>query len=145
MTEPLIFELSSPGRCGCFLPELDVPEADLPPDEWLREDLPLPEVGEADVVRHYVRLSQLNYGVDIGMYPLGSCTMKYNPKVNEVACRIPGFVQTHPYQDPRTVQGNLALMYELQQMLAEIAGFDAVSLQPAAGAHGELSGILIMR
>ena len=145
MTEPLIFELSSPGRCACFLPELDVPEADLPPEEWLRKDLPLPEVGEADVVRHYVRLSQLNYGVDIGMYPLGSCTMKYNPKVNEVACRLPGFAQTHPYQDPSTVQGNLALMYELQEMLKEIAGFDAVSLQPAAGAHGELTGILIMR
>ncbi|MGQ9714811.1 MAG: aminomethyl-transferring glycine dehydrogenase subunit GcvPB [Anaerolineae bacterium] len=145
MTEPLIFELSSPGRRACFLPELDVPEADLPPEEWLRKDLPLPEVGEADVVRHYVRLSQLNYGVDIGMYPLGSCTMKYNPKVNEVACRLPGFAQTHPYQDPSTVQGNLALMYELQEMLKEIAGFDAVSLQPAAGAHGELTGILIMR
>ncbi len=145
MTEPLIFELSSPGRCACFLPDLDVPEADLPPAEWLRKDLPLPEVGEADVVRHYVRLSQLNYGVDIGMYPLGSCTMKYNPKVNEVACRLPGFAQTHPYQHESTVQGNLALMYELQEMLKEIAGFDAVSLQPAAGAHGELTGILIMR
>ncbi|MGQ9584086.1 MAG: aminomethyl-transferring glycine dehydrogenase subunit GcvPB [Anaerolineae bacterium] len=144
MTEPLIFELSSPGRCACFLPALDVPETELPA-EWVREDLPLPEVGEADVVRHYVRLSQLNYGVDIGIYPLGSCTMKYNPKVNEVACRLPGFTQTHPYQDHCAVQGNLALMFELQEMLKEIAGFDAVSLQPAAGAHGELTGILIMR
>ena len=144
MTEPLIYELSSPGRKGVALPKPDVPLAELPTDH-LRAELPLPEVSEVDVVRHYVRLSQLNYGVDVGMYPLGSCTMKYNPKVNEVAARLPGFAWTHPLQDPETVQGNLALLYELQEMLAEVSGFAAVSLQPAAGAQGELTGILIMR
>ncbi|MCC7352695.1 MAG: aminomethyl-transferring glycine dehydrogenase subunit GcvPB [Anaerolineae bacterium] len=144
MTEPLIYELSSPGRKGVVMPEPDVPLAELPSD-LLRADLPLPEVSEIDVVRHFVRLSQLNHAVDVGMYPLGSCTMKYNPKVNEVAVRLPGFAWTHPLQEPETVQGNLALLYELQEMLAEASGFAAVSLQPAAGAHGELTGVLIMR
>jgi glycine dehydrogenase subunit 2 len=144
MTEPLIYELSSPGRQGVALPQPDVPLAELPSD-LLRADLSLPEVSEIDVVRHYVRLSQLNHAVDIGMYPLGSCTMKYNPKVNEVAARLPGFAWTHPLQEPETVQGNLALLYELQEMLAEVSGFAAVSLQPAAGAQGELTGVLIMR
>ncbi|MBC7251773.1 MAG: aminomethyl-transferring glycine dehydrogenase subunit GcvPB [Anaerolineae bacterium] len=144
MSEPLIFEISSPGRCGAFLPDCDVPPTPLP-TEMVREDLPLPEVSEVDVIRHYVRLSQLNYGVDKGFYPLGSCTMKYNPKVNEVAARLPGFVRTHPYQDPDSVQGNLALMFELQEYLKELSGFEAVSLQPAAGAHGELTGVLIIR
>jgi glycine dehydrogenase subunit 2 len=96
-------------------------------------------------VRHYVRLSQLNWAIDIGFYPLGSCTMKYNPKVNEAAARLPGFARTHPYQDVHAVQGNLLLMYELQEMIKEIGGFAGVSLQPAAGAHGELTGVLIMR
>ncbi|MCD6289455.1 MAG: aminomethyl-transferring glycine dehydrogenase subunit GcvPB [Anaerolineae bacterium] len=144
MTEPLIFEISSPGRVGASLPDLDVPEAEIPA-EWVRDDLPLPEVAEVDVARHYVRLSQMNYAVDVGFYPLGSCTMKYNPKINEVATRLPGFAMVHPLQDPDTVQGAMALMYELQRYLAEIAGFAAVSLQPAAGAHGELTGVLIMR
>ncbi len=145
MTEKLIYELSRPGRCACFLPKTDVPPADLP-SEWVREEAPLlPEVSEVDLVRHYVRLSQLNYGVDTGFYPLGSCTMKYNPKVNEEACRLPGFAQTHPLQPEDTVQGNLKLMYDLQCYLREISGFAAVSLQPAAGAHGEFAGILIMR
>ncbi len=144
MIEPLIYEISRPGRCGCFLPELDVPEADIP-EAFVRKDLPLPEVSEVDLIRHYIRLSQMNWGVDKGFYPLGSCTMKYNPKVNERAARLPGFVRTHPYQDEESVQGNLQLMYELQQFLAEIGGFAAVSLQPAAGAHGELTGVLIMR
>ena len=144
MTEPLIYDISRPGRCGCFLPEMEVPESTLP-QEFVRKDLPLPEVSEVDLVRHYIKLSQINWGVDRGFYPLGSCTMKYNPKVNERACRIPGFVKTHPYQAEATVQGNLQLMYELQEALAEIGGFDTVTLQPAAGAHGELSGILIMR
>jgi glycine dehydrogenase subunit 2 len=144
MTEPLIFEISSPGRTAVFLPELDVPEAELP-EELLREDLLLPEVSEVDLMRHYVHLSQLNHGVDIGFYPLGSCTMKYNPKVNEEAARLPGFTRTHPYQDHCTVQGNLKLMYELQEYLREIGGFAALSLQPAAGAHGEFAGILMMR
>jgi len=144
MTEPLIFEISSPGRVGASLPELDVPEAEIPA-EWVRDDLALPEVAEVDVVRHFVRLSQMNYGVDVGFYPLGSCTMKYNPKVNEVAARLPGFAHIHPLQDPDTVQGAMALMYELQRYLAEIGGFAAVTLQPSAGAHGELTGVLIMR
>ena len=144
MTEPLIYELSSPGRQALRLPETDVPKATLP-EGLIREDLPLPELSEIDVVRHFVRLSQLNHGVDTGYYPLGSCTMKYNPKVNEDTARLPGFAFTHPLQDPETAQGNLALMYSLQEWLSEIGGFAAVSLQPAAGAHGELTGILIIR
>jgi len=145
--EPLLYELSKPGRTAAILPALDVPEAELPPASMLRDQdqVDLPEVSEPDLARHYVRLSQLNWAVDIGFYPLGSCTMKYNPKVNEAACRLPGFVATHPYQDPHTVQGNLMLMYELQEMLKQIGGFAGVTLQPSAGAHGELTGVLIMR
>ena len=144
MTEPTIFEISLPGRSAAILPECDVPQASLPAG-YLREDLQLPEVSEVDLVRHYVRLSQLNYAVDKGFYPLGSCTMKYNPKVNEDASRLPGFVNTHPYQADHTVQGNLFLLYQLQRFLKEISGFSSVSLQPAAGAHGELAGVLMMR
>jgi len=140
----LIFEISRPGRCATALPALDVPTADLP-SSLLRDDLPLPEVSEIDLVRHYTRLSQLNYGVDTGFYPLGSCTMKYNPKINEQMARLPGFARLHPYQDEETAQGALFLMYHLQEFLAEIGGFAAVSLQPAAGAHGELTGVLMMR
>ncbi|MGC8786167.1 MAG: aminomethyl-transferring glycine dehydrogenase subunit GcvPB [Anaerolineae bacterium] len=144
MKEALIYEISSPGRIGVNLPECDVPATPLP-EEYLRKDLPLPEISEVDLVRHYVRLSQLNYAVDTGFYPLGSCTMKYNPKVNEEAAKLPGFVHTHPYQAPDTVQGNLFLMYQLQEFLKEISGFASVSLQPAAGAHGELAGVLMIR
>ena len=144
MPEPLIYELSSPGRQGVTLPAPDVPTAALPKD-LTRTDLPLPEIAEIDVVRHFVRLSQLNHAVDTGFYPLGSCTMKYNPKINEDLARLPGFAFTHPLQDRETVQGNLALMYMLQEWLKEIGGFSGVSLQPAAGAHGELTGILIIR
>ena len=144
MNEPLVYEMSSPGRVGVSLPSCDVPQARLP-QGMLRHDLPLPEVSEVDLIRHYVRLSQLNYALDKGFYPLGSCTMKYNPKVNEETARLPGFVQTHPYQDERTVQGNLFLLYQLQEFLKEILGFGGVSLQPAAGAHGELAGVLIIR
>ncbi|MEW6568117.1 MAG: aminomethyl-transferring glycine dehydrogenase subunit GcvPB [Chloroflexota bacterium] len=144
MTEPLIYELSAPGRPGVPLPEPDVRTAPLP-EGFVRQELPLPELSEVDVVRHFTRLSQLNHAVDTGFYPLGSCTMKYNPKVNEDAARLPGFACTHPLQDPETVQGNLALMYSLQEWLKEIGGFAGVSLQPAAGAHGELTGILIIR
>jgi glycine dehydrogenase subunit 2 len=143
--EPIIYELSKPGRKASSLPDLDVPRAELPAADLLRTSVDLPEVSELDLVRHYVRLSQLNWAIDIGFYPLGSCTMKYNPKVNEAASRLPGFALTHPYQDPHTVQGNLLLLYELQEMLKEIAGFAGVSLQPSAGAHGELTGVLIMR
>ena len=144
MPEPLIYEISSPGRVGITLPEPDVPEAALPA-ALVRGELPLPEVSELDVVRHFVRLSQLNHAIDTGFYPLGSCTMKYNPKVHEDAARLTGFAHTHPLQDPSTVQGNLALMFSLQEWLKEIGGFAGVSLQPAAGAHGELTGLLILR
>jgi glycine dehydrogenase subunit 2 len=144
MTEPLIYELSSAGRPHVPLPELDVPQVELPAG-LVREDLPLPEVSEIDVVRHFVRLSQINYGVDTGIYPLGSCTMKYNPKINEDTARLPGFTLSHPLQPPALAQGNLELMYRLQEWLKEIGGFAGVSLQPAAGAHGELTGILIVQ
>ncbi|MGA2478853.1 MAG: aminomethyl-transferring glycine dehydrogenase subunit GcvPB [Spirochaetia bacterium] len=144
MPEPLIFEMSRAGREGVALPACDVPLTPLPP-ELRRASLPLPEVSEIDVVRHYVRLSQLNYAVDIGLYPLGSCTMKYNPKVNEVAARLAGFAAIHPLQEASTVQGALSLMCSLQEMIAEIGGFHSVSLQPSAGAHGELTGILMIR
>jgi len=142
--EPLIFELSSPGRCAYSLPDIDVPAAELPA-EMVRQDVPLPEVAEVDLVRHYVHLSQLNYAIDTGFYPLGSCTMKYNPKINEDTARLPGFMHTHPYQPPETVQGNLALMYKLQEALQAMSGFAAVTLQPAAGAQGEFVGVLAIR
>ena len=142
--EPLIFEISSPGRKAYTLPELDVPQSELPRG-YVRDDLSLPEVSELDFVRHYTHLSQMNYSIDTVFYPLGSCTMKYNPKVNERAAAIEGLTHVHPLQPEATVQGSLQLMYELQEMLAEISGFAAVSLQPAAGAHGEFAGVLIMR
>jgi glycine dehydrogenase subunit 2 len=144
VSKALIFELSRPGRCAATLPPLDVPPADLP-EGFVRDELNLPEVGEADLIRHYTHLSQMNYAVDVGFYPLGSCTMKYNPKINEEMARLPGFTNLHPYQDEDTVQGALALMYYLQEFLVEIGGFAGVSLQPAAGAHGELTGVLMMR
>ncbi len=144
MTEPLLYELSVVGREGVKPPALDVPPSSLPV-ELLREELPLPEVSEIDVVRHFLRLSQLNYNIDKGMYPLGSCTMKYNPKINEVTARLPGFSGIHPLQNSEDVQGALYLMYHLQEYLKQIAGFAGVTLQPAAGAHGELTGVLIMR
>jgi len=145
MTEPTLRELSEPGRRGLAPRPLDVPAAELPADHLLRDDLPLPELAELDVVRHFVRLSQLNHAIDIGFYPLGSCTMKYNPKVHEDAAALPGLAAVHPYQPEETVQGCLQLMYELQRYLAEITGLDATCLQPAAGAHGELTGVLVMR
>jgi glycine dehydrogenase subunit 2 len=144
MTEPLIYDICQTGRRAVSLPACDVPESPLP-EGCERTNLPLPEVAEIDLMRHYVRLSQLNYGIDTGFYPLGSCTMKYNPKVNEVAARIPGFAAIHPLQAVENVQGAMALIHNLQELLAEIAGFAAVTLQPAAGAHGELTGVLIMR
>lgn len=144
MTEPLLCEMSVPGRRGLRFPEPDVPKSALP-EKLTRGDLPLPEIHEVDVVRHFTRLSQLNYAIDLGMYPLGSCTMKYNPKVNEEMARLPGFASTHPLQPVETVQGNLLLMYELQEWLKEIGGFAGVTLQPSAGAQGELTGVLIIR
>jgi glycine dehydrogenase subunit 2 len=141
---PTLYELSVPGRHGIDLPTIDVPQTALPKAE-LRPDCDLPELSQLDVVRHYLLLSQRNFGVDTGFYPLGSCTMKFNPKVNEQIARLPSFAETHPLQEPDTVQGNLALMLELQQWLAEIGGFAGVSLQPAAGAHGEFTGLLMIR
>jgi glycine dehydrogenase subunit 2 len=143
--EPLLSELSVPGRVGQRLPAPDVPLAPLPPSGLLRETLPLPEVSEPQVVRHFTRLSQLNYAVDTGFYPLGSCTMKHNPKIDDEMAGLPGFAGLHPYQPAETVQGALRLMWELERALATITGFAAVTLQPAAGAHGELTGMLIIR
>ncbi len=149
MTEKLIFELSLPGRQGVAFPANDVPATALPellPQEFIREQAPpLPEVGELDAVRHFVRLSRMNFGVDVGFYPLGSCTMKYNPKVAEDAAALSGFANLHPYQPVELSQGALRLMYETQQDLAEITGMDAFTLQPAAGAHGEMTGMLIIK
>ncbi len=144
MGEPQLCDISVAGRQGVDFPQPDVPLSPLP-DGLLRQDLPMPELSELDVIRHYTRLSQLNYSIDTGYYPLGSCTMKYNPKINEETARYPGFAFTHPLQPIETVQGNLALMYTLQEWLKKIAGFAGVTLQPAAGAHGELTGVLIIR
>jgi glycine dehydrogenase subunit 2 len=138
-----LYELSVDRRHGVDLPIADVPETELPSE--LHADCDLPELSQLEVVRHYLALSQRNFGVDTDFYPLGSCTMKFNPKVNEEIARMPSFAESHPLQDPATAQGNLALMFDLQQWLAEIGGFDGVSLQPAAGAHGEFTGLLMMR
>lgn len=148
-TEPLIFEKTSPGRRCFILPACDVPVksvTDLLPQVMVRKDeAKLPEVSEIDVVRHFTRLSQKNYCVDTNFYPLGSCTMKYNPKTNEESARLEGFTKLHPYQPPGQCQGILKLLYNLEQMLKDISGMSAFTLQPAAGAHGELTGMLIIR
>jgi glycine dehydrogenase subunit 2 len=143
MTEPTIFELSSPGRAGTKYPEIDTKTYDLP-QEFLRDNLPFPELSELDVIRHFTHLSSLNHSIDKGFYPLGSCTMKYNPRVNEEVARLAGFALTHPLQPIETVQGNLLLIHQLQEWLQEISGFYRVSLQPAAGAQGELAGVMII-
>ncbi len=144
--DPPIFTYSVPGKHGVSLPHLDVPAAPLPQDLLRQDDLAaMPELSEPEVIRHFTRISQRNFCIDTGFYPLGSCTMKYNPKVNEEAARLPGFAAAHPLQDIALSQGALRLMYELQNDLAEISGFDAVSLQPAAGAQGELTGALVFR
>ncbi len=144
MTEPLIYEISASGRIGVNLPQCDVPESELP-SELMRDELALPEVSELQVVRHFTRLSQRNFGIDTTFYPLGSCTMKYNPRLNEDVARYDGFAKLHPLTDEAGAQGALALMYQLQTWLAELSGFSRVSLMPAAGAHGELAGILMIR
>jgi glycine dehydrogenase subunit 2 len=147
--QALIFELSTPGRIGYSLPEMDVPELDLDsllPEGYLRSEEPeLPEVSELDIMRHYTALSRRNHGVDSGFYPLGSCTMKYNPKINENVARFNGFAHVHPLQDESSVQGALELLYDLQEHLIEITGMDEVTLQPAAGAHGEWTGLMMIR
>ncbi len=143
LNEPLLWEIGAPGREGFSLPVRDVDPAPLP--EGLTGDGPeLPDLSEMDVIRHYTRLSLWNFGVDTGMYPLGSCTMKYNPKVHEELAGLPGFAGAHPLLPPDRCQGPLRLMHALQSFLAEITGLEAVSLQPAAGAQGELTGMLIM-
>jgi glycine dehydrogenase subunit 2 len=140
----LSFDLSRPGRVGCILPELDVPETTFP-EGLLRDDLRLPEMSQIDVVRYFTALSTLNYSIDTGFYPLGSCTMKYNPKVNDDIAALHGFSRVHPMQSERTAQGALEVLYLLQEALGALTGMDAVCLAPAAGAHGELSGILTVK
>lgn len=145
----LIFELSKPGRKAYMLPPLDVEDTDLKdliPEEFIdTKELNFPELSEVDIIRHYTQLSMRNYGLDTGFYPLGSCTMKYNPKINEDTARLDGFANLHPYQSECCTQGALQLMYELEKSLAEIAGMDRMTLQPAAGAHGELTGIMLIK
>ena len=146
--EGLIFEKSSPGKKAYKLPPLDVPpvEVDDVLGEAAREDLgQMPEVSEIEIIRHFTRLSTWNYAVDHGMYPLGSCTMKYNARVNEYAARMPGLAEAHPYQPERISQGALRIIKMLSEQLIEITGMDAITLQPAAGAHGEMTGILLVR
>ncbi len=148
MAEPLIKDYGSEGRTAYSLPELDVPQKDTSEyikSDYIREkDAGLPEVSEVDVVRHYTSLSEMNYGVDSGIYPLGSCTMKYNPKINEDIARIERLTELHPYQPEEQVQGSLEIMYNLKKYLCEISGMDALTLQPCSGAHGELTGIMII-
>ena len=147
--ESLLFERSSPGKIAYQLPALDVPAVD--PAESLgvdnvRPEIPgFPEVSEVEAIRHFTRLSTWNYAIDHGMYPLGSCTMKYNPRINELVARIEGLAWAHPYQPEALAQGSMEVMARLESALAEISGMDAVTLQPAAGAHGELTGILLIR
>ena len=145
----LIFEVSKEGRSAYSLPKCDVEEipiVDLISKDLLSDkEIDLPEVSEVDVVRHYTLLSNKNYGVDTGFYPLGSCTMKYNPKINEDMSELSNLSNIHPNQTEKTVQGALRLLYELDSMLSEISGMEKMTLQPAAGAHGELTGLMIIK
>jgi len=143
----LIFELSKEGKVGINLPKLDVEQKKLNiPDSYMRQEEPeLPEVSEVDIIRHYTALSRRNHGLDNGFYPLGSCTMKYNPKVNEDIAQLDGFTDIHPYAHEELSQGALEVMYDMDKILSEITGMDRVSLQPAAGAHGELTGLMIIK
>src|SRR6202165_3422521 len=148
--EALIFERSQPGRAGFMLPPLDVPETlldEIIPAQFQRDDdlEGVPEVSEVDVIRHFTRMSTWNYSIDLGMYPLGSCTMKYNSRLNEKVARIPGFAGLHPLVEAEDAQGALAVIYELQENLKEITGLPGISLQPAAGAHGEMTGVMMIR
>ena len=146
--QPLVFEIGSPGEWAASLPASDVPKTN--PTEELPAELvadvapPLPEVGELDIVRHYKRLAQKLFSVDGNFYPLGSCTMKYNPRINERIAAMPAFSHLHPYQEDADVQGMLELLYRLRCDLAEIAGLAEVTLQPAAGAHGEMTALMII-
>ncbi|MBI4461934.1 MAG: aminomethyl-transferring glycine dehydrogenase subunit GcvPB, partial [Acidobacteria bacterium] len=147
--ERLIFEKSSPGKHAYALPPLDVPAVNAEQvlgAQFVRAEIAgFPEVSEIEIIRHFTRLSSWNYGVDTGMYPLGSCTMKYNPRINEAVARLEGIAGEHPYQPVEYAQGCLRILRELERCLLEITGMDAITLQPAAGAHGELTGILMVR
>src|SRR5256886_4627454 len=147
--ESLIFEKGAPGRRAATMTAMDVPAESLEsmvPESMLRkEPATLPEVSEIEIVRHYTHLSQRNFGVDTGFYPLGSCTMKYNPKINEDMAGLPGFAHIHPLQPDSTVQGAIQLVYELEQYLAEIAGMTRVTLQPSACAHREVTGLILIK
>lgn len=147
--DKMIFDLSAEGRKAYSLPALDVPEKGMDsyiPKDYLREEAPdFPELFEVDIIRHYTNLSNKNFGIDTGFYPLGSCTMKYNPKINEQMARLEGFVNLHPLQDEATAQGALRLMYELDRALCEITGMDKMTLNPAAGAHGEFTGVNVIK
>src|SRR5204862_3225829 len=144
-TMKLIYEKSQRGRRGLGVPKPDLPVPEVP-EELARKRAPrLPEVSEPEVLRHFTELSTRNFGIDTGFYPLGSCTMKYNPRVNERIVDLPGFRDLHPHQVEEGAQGALELMWRLQEILAEVAGLDAVSLQPAAGSQGELTGLMLMR
>ena len=148
MPDNLIFEKSTSGRKGYSLPELDIPPQkleDLIPQELLRKNLELPEISEVDLVRHFTNLSRKNFGVDSGFYPLGSCTMKYNPKVNEEVAKLSGVTNIHPYQSEDEIQGILELLYDFEQYLCAIFGYEAFTFQPAAGAHGELTALLMIK
>ena len=146
--EDLIFEKSSPGKKAYRLAELDVPAVDAGSllGEAVRADLGvMPELSEIEIIRHFTRLSTWNYAIDLGMYPLGSCTMKYNARINETVARLEGLAEAHPYQPESLSQGALGIMKLLSECLIEITGMDAITLQPAAGAHGEFTGILLVR
>ena len=145
-TPELIFKKSRPGRVGCNVPVCDTPEVNI--DDILgetRSELHLPEIGELDLLRHFTNLSHINYGIETGFYPLGSCTMKYNPKINEVTARLAGFSNIHPMQPVETIPGALELLYGVQSMLCEITGFDSITLQPLAGAHGEMTCLMLIK
>ncbi|HVL38382.1 MAG TPA: hypothetical protein VM328_03225, partial [Fimbriimonadaceae bacterium] len=142
----LIFEKSRAGRIGCNVPESDAPGVDLHAVLGeLRQELHLPEVGELDLLRHFTNLSHINYGIETGFYPLGSCTMKYNPKINERTAGLSGFTHIHPMQPEETVPGALEILAGVQLMLQEITGFDAITLQPVAGAHGEMTCLMLIK
>ncbi|HPK54625.1 MAG TPA: hypothetical protein PK114_09170, partial [Smithellaceae bacterium] len=144
----LIFEKSKQGRSAVDIQPNDVPAVAIEAvidKKYLRNELDLPEIAEVDLIRHYTNLSRRNFGVDLGFYPLGSCTMKYNPKINENTAALPGFTSLHPYAADGLAQGNLQLLYEMQKYLCEIFGMAEFTLQPAAGAHGELTGVMMIK
>ncbi len=144
--EPPIFELSSKGRIGHALPMSETPDLEGLPPEMLRKTAPLlPELSEVEVIRHFVRMSHWNHAIELGMYPLGSCTMKYNPKINDAMAALPGFTAVHPLQEEEHLQGSLELMYQLESALCRVSGFEAVTLQPSAGANGEFVGLALIK